>query len=206
MEKKNIGVLLCVIAVISIIVSLYFDDYLMEKVSLLRSGTLDNFFLFITLISSEIIIFFVFTALFLWRENKRRWILPLWMTLGISALIGFIIKILIQRERPYQLGLINIIPSLEEASHLIWNFSFPSFHSMFVFCAIPILALQFPKLKKIFIIFAVLVAFSRVYLGLHFISDVIAGGLIGYLIGVMVVKWEKENGLGRKVYDKVFGK
>ncbi|MEK6913873.1 MAG: phosphatase PAP2 family protein, partial [Nanoarchaeota archaeon] len=154
MEKKNIGVLLCVIAVISIIVSLYFDDYLMEKVSLLRSGTLDNFFLFITLISSEIIIFFVFTALFLWRENKRRWILPLWMTLGISALIGFIIKILIQRERPYQLGLINIIPSLEEASHLIWNFSFPSFHSMFVFCAIPILALQFPKLKKIFIIFA----------------------------------------------------
>jgi undecaprenyl-diphosphatase len=204
--KKNRGVLLCALMIGMIIISLYFDNYLAEKVLFLRGDALNNFFLSVASISSGAIIFFVLTALFLWRENKRRWILPLWMSFGISAFVGFILKVSIQRDRPYQVGLISTLPVLEEASHLIWNFSFPSFHTMFAFCAIPILAEQFPKLKKIFITFAILVAFSRVYLGLHFVSDVIVGGLIGYLIGIIIVKFEKDNGFGKNIYNRIFGR
>jgi undecaprenyl-diphosphatase len=206
MKKKNRGLLFLAIAVIFTIASLYFDNYLIQGISFLRNSILDKFFLVITFISSELIIFFVLTALFLWRENKRRWILPLWMSLGVSGLVGFILKIMIQRARPYQLGIISLLPGLAEASHSIWNFSFPSFHAMFAFCAIPILVEQFPRLKKVWIVFAVLVAFSRVYLGLHFVSDIIAGALIGYLIGMMIVRLEKEKGFGRKIYDKIFRK
>ena len=77
---------------------------------------------------------------------------------------------------------------------------------MLVFCSIPILAKQFPKFKYVWVIFASLVAFSRVYFGLHFLSDIIVGGLIGYIIGIIIVKIEKENTFGEKIYNKVFRK
>ena len=130
----------------------------------------------------------------------------MWFTLGISVVISFILKIIIQKPRPFQLGIVSILPVLEKASHLTWNFAFPSFHAMLVFCSIPILSKQFPKFKYVWIIFASLVAFSRVYFGLHFLSDVIVGGFIGYIIGMIIVKLEKEYKFGEKVYGKVFGK
>jgi len=189
-----------------IFVSLYFDNELVRGVSFLRDYILDNFFLVITLISSSIIIFFILTALFLWREHKRRWIFPLWLCLGVSSVISFILKITIQRLRPFQLGIVSLIPRLQEASQSVWNFSFPSSHAMIAFCAIPILNKEFPKLKKFWIAFAVLIAFSRVYFGLHFISDIIAGGIIGYTIGAMILKTEKETKFGKKIYQRIFKK
>ncbi|OGJ16143.1 hypothetical protein A3K74_02845 [Candidatus Pacearchaeota archaeon RBG_13_33_26] len=204
--KKNKGVIIWILLIISVLISLYFDSFLIKGISFLRNDILYYFFFFITLVSSEIIIFFVLTALFLWRENKRRWIFPLWMCLAVSAVISFILKITIRRLRPFQLGVVSLVSGMSEASHAVWNFSFPSSHAMFAFCAIPILSEQFPKLKKFWIIFAVLIAFSRVYFGLHFASDVIAGGLIGYLIGLIIVKAEKENKFGQRIYNRIFNK
>jgi len=106
----------------------------------------------------------------------------------------------VQRARPFQLGIVSVLPVLEKASHSIWNFSFPSFQAMLVFCAIPVISKEFPKFKYIWIIFAGLVALSRVYFGLHFLSDVIAGSLIGYLIGLFVInrKALQEFSFGKK--------
>jgi len=204
--KKGKGIIFVMIAVAFIFTSLFFDNELIKLASFLRSGILDSFFMGITLVSSEIILFFVLTSLFLWNDKKRKWILPLWVCLGISAVVSLILKITVQRLRPFQLGLVPLISSLQEASFSIWNFSFPSFQSMLAFCAIPILSEQFPKLKKFWIAFAVLVAFSRVYFGLHFVSDVITGGLIGYLIGIIIVREEKDNRFGEKIYNKIFRK
>lgn len=204
-KRGNKEKIICVFAGIFMFVSLYFDKILVKGISFLRNGILDNFFLFITLASSEVLIFFVLTSLFLWKENKRRWILPLWASLGISAVVSFALKVTIQRDRPFQLGIVPLISKLQETSFSIWNFSFPSFQSALVFCAIPILSEQFPKLKKFWITFAVLVAFSRVYFGVHFVSDVIAGGILGYLIGMLILKTEKENRCGQKIYEKIFG-
>ncbi|VVB83666.1 Undecaprenyl-diphosphatase [uncultured archaeon] len=202
--KKNKRAILFIVFAFLILISFYFDVKLSEYASLLRNDFLDKFFLVITYLSSEILIFFILTALFLWRENKRRWIIPLWSCLGISAIVSFLLKFTIQRLRPFQLGIVSLLPRLQEASFAVWNYSFPSFQSMFAFCAIPILAKQFPRLKKFWIIFAVLIAFSRVYFGLHFFSDVILGALIGYIIGLIIVRLENEEKFSERIINKIF--
>ena len=204
--KKQKVVIMSIFFVLAILASLYFDSEIVKGASLIRNNFLNEIFLGITYISSGIIIFFFLTILFLWKEHKRLWILPLWLSLGLSVVVSFLLKIAVQRQRPFQLGIVSILPVLEKSSYLIWNFSFPSFQTMLGFCAVPILSKKFPKFKYAWIVFASLIAFSRVYFGLHFLSDVITGGLIGYLIGWIVVKTEKENKFGERIYKKIFGR
>ncbi len=201
-NKREIALLAIVFT--SILVALYFDASIVRIISLIRTNFLNSFFLGITFVSSEIIIFFLLTSLFLWSKNKRKWILPLWLTLFLSAVVAFLLKVMVQRPRPFQLGIVSTLPTLMEKSFTTWNFSFPSFQAMLAFCAIPILIKEFPKLKYAWILFAVLVAFSRVYFGLHFLSDVIVGGLIGYLIGTIVIKYEKESRICENIYRSIF--
>lgn len=180
------------------IISFFFDSEIAIAVSHIRNVILDEFFLGITTLSSAIVIFFFLTSLFLWQEHKRKWIFPLWITLGFSAIVSFILKISIKRARPFQLGIISILPVVEESLHAAWNYSFPSFQSMLVFCSVPILSKEFPKFKYVWIVFAGLVAFSRLYFGVHFLSDIVFGGLIGYLIGLLIIKLELKYQIAQK--------
>ena len=201
LRGKDLAVLFIVLS-FAFILSFVFDNLIVQNISKLKNVFLDEAFLGITFISSEIIIFFSLTSLFLWQEHKRKWILPLWLTLGASAIISFILKIAVQRLRPFQQNLVSIPEMLASKSYEIWNFSFPSFQAMLVFCALPIISKEFPKIKWFWIVFAILVAFSRVYFGLHFLSDVLVGGILGYLIGVLVIKLEKK----KKLIKRIFGR
>jgi len=190
-----------IFVLLAIFISLYFDSEIVKGVSLIRNNLLNDFFMGITFISSEIIVFSFLTLLFLWKKQKL--VLPLWVTLGLAVAVSFLLKVVVQRQRPFQLEIVSVLPVLEKASHSIWNFSFPSFQTMLVFCAIPILSKQFSKLKYLWIAFAVLVGFSRIYFGLHFMSDVIAGAAIGYFLGVIIIKFEKKYKFGEKIFVKL---
>ncbi len=205
MEKNKI-IFVFSSVIILVCISFYFDAEIIKSVSLIRSNFLDNILMGIAFVSSEIIIFFFLTSIFLWQEHKRRGILPLWITLGVSALIGFLLKISIQRLRPFQEGIVTISPFLEASNFSLLNFSFPSGHSIIAFCAIPILSKEFPRLKYVWISFACLVAFSRVYFGVHFLSDVIVGGLIGYVLGMVILTAEKEHKFGERIYKIIVRK
>jgi len=202
MRKKK-GIIKWILIAFAIFVSFYFDNLLIKYISFLRNDVLDKFFILVTIASSAVIIFLILTALFLWRDNKRRWIFPLWLTFGISAIVAFILKITIQRARPFQQGLVSLLPRLQEAAFSTWDFSFPSSHAMLAFCAVPLLSQQYPKLKKVWVGIAVIIAFSRLYFGLHFVSDVIVGGLLGYIVGLLVVKMEKEYKFGKNIYERI---
>ena len=199
--NKNLAILIMALG-FAVILSFVFDNLIVQNISKLRNVFLDDVFSGITFISSEIIIFFFLTSLFLWQEHKRKWILPLWLTLGASAILSFILKFAIQRLRPFQQDLVSIPEMLASKSYEIWNFSFPSFQAMLVFCALPIISKEFPKIKWAWIVFAFLVAFSRVYFGLHFLSDVIVGGILGYLIGVLVIRAENKKSFVRRIFGR----
>ena len=179
------------------------DSDIVAGISMIRNSVLNDFFVGITFFSSSII--FIFLTVLFMQKNKKKWLLPLWLTMLVSVIISFLLKVSVQRIRPYQMELISILPGFESLAHSVWNFSFPSFQTMLVFSAVPFLSKEFPRFRYVWIIFASLVALSRVYLGLHFLSDVILGGLIGYLLGAAVIKTEKENKYCERFYKKIFG-
>ncbi|MEK6829210.1 MAG: phosphatase PAP2 family protein [Nanoarchaeota archaeon] len=188
------------------ILSLYFDNYIIRGISYLKNSFLDESLSWLTSTSFEIIIFFLLTILLLWNKNKRKWVLPLWFTLFLSAVASFILKVAIQRPRPFQQGLIELSSFLIKNSYYTWDFAFPSSHTMLAFCVLPIVSREFPKLRYVWALFACLIAFSRVYFGFHFLSDVIAGAVIGYLIGALILNVEKENHVWENLYWKVYNK
>jgi undecaprenyl-diphosphatase len=62
-------------------------------------------------------------------------------------------------------------------------FSFPSGHTLNAFAVGTVIALGFPSLAPLAFLVAVSVGGSRVFLGLHFVTDVVVGAVLGVVIG-----------------------
>ena len=71
-----------------------------------------------------------------------------------------------------------------------WD-SFPSGHSMATFAVAAVLAVRFPKVRWLVILWALTVSVSRLFRASHFLTDVVAGAVLGVLIGAVVAHpWE----------------
>jgi membrane-associated phospholipid phosphatase len=109
----------------------------------------------------------------------------------LSGLIAQIIKHLISFPRPKSVFGINeqhyFITGIEYA----FNNSFPSGHSATAFAAatVVVLTMKNKKWQLPILLLAILVGFSRIYLGQHFLLDVIVGALIGIISGLGCVNF-----------------
>ena len=184
-KKRVVGFLIVII--LTIIVFLY-DLPILKFVEDLRSPFLDYLFLVIDFFSNYFIVFFFLLTLFLWKA-RRKWIPAVIGSVFVSVIVSLALKMIIRRPRPVFEGVSILTVAFYEnvLNFVSWNFSFPSFKAMFVFSVLPIINKEFRKFKYYWVLFAILVASSRVYFGIHYLSDVLAGALIGYLIGLIMI-------------------
>lgn len=104
----------------------------------------------------------------------------MFLSVAISGIIVDIIKIIVARYRPPMLFNDNIYGFKGFDIGFLVN-SFPSGHSATAFSAGVALMFIFPRYKYLFLFFAILIALSRIFLSVHYLSDVLIGSLIGTL-------------------------
>jgi undecaprenyl-diphosphatase len=101
-------------------------------------------------------------------------------SLALSHLPVQVVKKLFPRKRPYLLfETTKILPNP------LKDHSFPSGHTTAVFSVIVPFIILNPVLAAVLIPLGLFVGISRIYLGLHYPSDVIAGGFLGTLFGIL---------------------
>ena len=158
----------------------------------IRNDVLTPIFKFITTLGNAGVIWIVLSVgLLIPKKTRRVGVLAL-VSLLFSALIdNVILKNVVARTRPYVVieGLTSLVGAQKD-------YSFPSGHTGSAFAAAGVMFRGLPKKFGIpILVFACLMGLSRLYVGVHYPSDVLGGALIGtgialftYWLGTLVVE------------------
>ncbi len=186
--KIIIGLIISFILVLLFVISnnsKSFDMAIYNFIISFRNNFLDSYFKFITTFGNTNMVSCVLIILILlFRDNKS-------LVISISTFscvsINFIIKHLIRRKRP------SVVHLIKQG-----GYSFPSGHAMISICLYGYLLYLVNKniknkylrifLNIFLIIFILSIGISRIYVGVHFATDIIAGYILGILVLYEVVK------------------
>lgn len=165
----------------------------------LSFGLLDKFFATITNVNNWYITYiFLLGIVFIKGGVKGRIGVGMILVLIIftDQLGHKVIKEIFQRLRPCNV-LFDVITPLGCTG----SYSFPSNHALNNFAAATFFYRLFPSYKWVLFITATLVSISRIYLGLHYPSDVLAGAVIGSAIGYLfsIAALKIENQILKKI-------
>ena len=181
--KKSLWLILIALFVVT-----PFDTQILNQFIASRTDFLNPIFIFITNIGNGFIILLITTVLFLYKKRNHKQLPYLWISIALALAITAIIKYTILRPRP----LVDQLVHKDSPS-------FPSGHTTAAFSTLAIIYITFPSIKYIWLVFALLVAISRIYTGVHFPTDVIAGALIGHATGVFIL--QKQNFIKTKILN-----
>ena len=150
-----------------------------------RSEFLDKFFEYFTYLGSTLALVIIVLLFLIFCKDKKVGI-TLGVGLIISAVINFIIKFIVKRPRPEMVNL--IVES---------GYSFPSAHAMMSFVVFALIIYYvYKKIQNKTVKFGLILALgclifmlglSRIYLGVHYFSDVLAGWCMGYVLTVGII-------------------
>ncbi len=146
----------------------------------MRTPLLNDIMIFITSLGNGGMIWIAATIILLIPKKTRKiGVMSGVALLGSLIINNNIVKNLVQRPRPYMTfkDIQILIPTPSE-------FSFPSGHTSSSFAAASVFYKHLPKKFGVpAVILAGLIGFSRLYVGVHYPTDVIAGVLMGMFLG-----------------------
>ena len=123
------------------------------------------------------------------RRVFWRHVLALALALTLIGFVNQVVKVAVGRPRPVKtLTDVRIVDRV-----LLESRSFPSGHALAAFFFMTYVALARRRSRFWALLLASLVAFSRVYVGMHFPSDILAGAALGalggWLVWVVFARW-----------------
>ena len=156
--------------------------YLQENI---RNPVLDALLIPFTLSNNSGIVCFIIIALFLYFKKLRKVGILMGVSLAIEFIINnVVIKNWVARIRPYEMidGLTLLVGKAAD-------YSFPSGHTGSAFALAVVVFMVMPwKYGVIALTLASLMGFSRLYVGIHYPSDVLGGMVLGVITSIISVK------------------
>jgi undecaprenyl-diphosphatase len=153
--------------------------------STIANSYFDKFFTFITNLNNWILVYVLLFGWLFIKGGKRGWIAASALAVAVFVTDHYVIDFLkeeVARLRPcHVLEYIRLLVPCGPGK------SFPSAHAANNFAAAAVLAHSYSRYKWVFYIIAFLIALSRVYVGVHYPSDIIAGSIIGFGVGYVVI-------------------
>lgn len=149
----------------------------------LRADVWTPFWKAITFLGNGGWFWIVLAIVLLFRPSTRKAGFLSLLSMGTGALItNLLLKPMVARTRPYE-----AIPDVILLIGRQHDYSFPSGHTCASFACALILWKMFPGKKGIFaVILAVCIAFSRLYVGVHYPSDVLGGFFVGWFSSMFI--------------------
>ncbi len=149
-----------------------------------RVSWLDWLFIDLSWIGSLGAIWLAIAALLmvLWRRPSI--FVSVLVAVAVSDLLAEAGKLVVQRHRPFET---QIGP--HSNAH-----SFPSGHTATSFAAATVLSVYAPRWRVPFFLLASLIGLSRIYNGMHYPTDVLAGAVLGVLVAVVVLQVAPRTG------------
>jgi undecaprenyl-diphosphatase len=168
------------------------DEYILFYIQAhLRNPALDQAMVFITFLGNAGFLWFVIAILLLLQKRYQKCGIALLCTIFLSMLLGDnLLKPLFGRLRPC-----NKFPEITLLLRRIHSPSFPSGHTMVAFASATVLCFYHRRLGLAGLIMAALIAFSRLYLFVHYPTDILGGILFGCITSLILLY----------ILDKIYG-
>ena len=190
--KKNLKITIGILLLFFILIMLFvitngskgFDTAIYNFVISFRCKFLDNYFKLITRFGNTNMVIIILGLMILFFRNKKGLVLTI--STFSCVIVNSIVKHIIRRKRPTVLHLIKQ-----------GGYSFPSGHTMVAICLYGYLLYLVRKnikndilkntLSIILIILIISICLSRIYVGVHFATDVLAGVFLGLTVFILVI-------------------
>jgi undecaprenyl-diphosphatase len=154
------------------------DLSIVEFFQSFRNDFLDFFFIFFNEFGDELV--FLVVASILWWVVNKHFAYRFMMIFLTSVAVNDTLKNIVRRPRPYELG------SVVSVTEPTYGYSFPSGHAQNAGAMALVLNERYGTVKKwvrpLLITIVILVMLARVYLGQHYLTDVIAGLAVSVLV------------------------
>ncbi|RKD21025.1 hypothetical protein BEP19_15195 [Ammoniphilus oxalaticus] len=145
---------------------------------------LDTLMIFFSEIGNGGAVWFLLVGLLLLFKSSRKAGIYTAVAILTAALVQYVLKILFARPRP-------LVDPIDLLIEMPTSYSFPSGHTLISFSAAAALALFFPRMGGVALVIALIIGISRVYLRVHFVSDVFFGALFGLAISYGLARLKK---------------